>query len=187
MSPTPTAPEECPPQCCGILCPLGTPAFQPIRGQAVLICSVHSVFLMKAEALLITEEIPGNFLQAWSLGASKLGAWTKRIPQHPTGACSAKAEAEKAKSLLQTTHPHMPEPTALVPWDPPKHSQLTRGMKLCSPGALSSARCLWRSPLLLCSLHGHREAPSCCSQPSCSGSALFSHYPILPWLPQSAV
>lgn len=190
MFTTTTAPEEGPQQCCGILCSPGTPALQPLprgsRRQAVPMCSVHSVFLMRAEATLITEEIPGNLFQVWSLDASKLWAWTKRIPQHPIGASSSKAEAEKAKSLFQTVHPHMQEPTALVPWDPPKHSQVTRGIKLSSPGALSSAHCLWRSPLLLHSLR-QREAPSCCSQPSCSGSALLSHYPILPCLTHSSV
>lgn len=191
MSTTTTAPEEGPHHCCGILCSLGAPAFQPIprgsRGQAAPICSVHSVFLMRAEAILITEEIPGNLFQVWSPDASKLWAWTKKIPQHPIGASSSKAEAEKAKSLFQSVHPHMPEPTALAPWDPPKHSQVTRKIELSSLGALSSAHCLWRSLLLVCSLHGQREALFCCSQPSCSGSALLSHYPILPWPPHSSV
>lgn len=54
MSTTTAAPEEGPHQCCGILCSPGAPAFQPIprgsRGQAAPICSVHSVFLMRAEA-----------------------------------------------------------------------------------------------------------------------------------------
>lgn len=60
-------------------------------------------------------------------------------------------------------------------------------MELPSPGAHSSAHRLCRSPLPLCSPHGQREAPSCCSQPSCPGSALLSHYPILPWLPHPSV
>lgn len=71
------------------------------------------MFLMRAEAMLITEEIPGNFFQAWLLDASKLWACTRRFPQNPTGASSSKHEAEKAKNLFQTVHPHMSEPTAL--------------------------------------------------------------------------
>lgn len=160
MSITTTAPEEGPHHCCGILCSPGAPAFQLIprgsRGQAVPLCSVHSVFLTRAEAILITEEIPGNSFQVWSLDVSKLWAWTKKISQHPIGASSSKAEAEKAKSLFQTVHPHMPEPTALAPWDPPKHSQVTRRMKLSS-GALSSV------PL--------KELPPCLFTPWTEGSS----------------
>lgn len=189
MSTTTTAPEEGPHQCCGILYSPGAPAFpahsKSSRGQAAPICSVHSVFLMRAEAIPIMEEIPGNLFQVCSLDASKLWAWTKRIPQHPNGASSSKAEAEKAKSLFQTVHPHMPEPTALAPWDPPKHSQVMRRMKLSS-GALSSAHCLWRSPLLLCSpicfpvIPSHHGCPSdqCEAQLEWGSSTAFQLLPV---------